>query len=166
MAPRPEPTFIEFDANQPAPVVRAIEGLLDTRDGWVNLQAIVDEDISEGPRGRSGIFNLFSSKGPAVPACTWVPGERDKREGIKSDEVGIQHASGPKALLKLRNEGAPPPEGWRQLADHPKRGMVLQSTHPTTAPDVAPMVTWLVLASRLLTEAGLPDTWGAVIHRR
>ena len=93
-------------------------------------------------------------------------GEFDRRDGIRSDEVGIQHAAGPRALVKLREEGVPPPTGWRQLADHPKRGLVLGSTHPTTPPDVAPMVTWLILASRLLTESGLPDTWGAVIHHR
>jgi hypothetical protein len=166
MVTRPEPTSIEFDATRPAALIKAIEDLLVTRDGWVNIQAIVDEDLREGPRGTAGIFGLFTAKGPEVPACTWVPGELDRNHGIRSDEVGIQHAGGPRALTKLRQEGTPPPDGWKQMADHPKRGLVLQSTHPTTAADVAPMVTWLILASRLLTENGLPDTWGAVVHHR
>ncbi len=158
--------MIEFDANHPAALVRAVEGLLGSRDGWVNVQAVTTEDIADAARARAGIFGWFSSKGPGVPVSTWVPGELDRRGGIDPDEIGIQHPGGPRALAKLRDQGVPPPDGWRQLADHPKRGLVLQSTHPTTPTDVEPMVTWLILASRLLATDPLPDDWAAVVHRR
>lgn len=159
MAPRPE--LFEFDPSAPAGVVGCMRDLARTRDGWVNLQPLVDErDI---PQTSVGLLGWMSSRGPAVPKATWVPGETKRNGSIDPDSIGLQHRGGPRARATLAENGSPIPTGWKLLTDHPKRGLVIE-----LPPDVEPedIVRWLVTAARVLSPTVLPDTWVAAVHRR
>lgn len=125
--------------------------------GWVNLWPDVGDD--ELPQ-RRGLFSLFSGMGPAVPLCTWVAPQPDQKP--PHIELGIQHASGPKAAARLAEQGHPLPERWVVLADHPKRGLVV-AVHP--AATVATTLDWLIAAGTALARAPIPERWRATIHR-
>lgn len=166
MTKQAPPDIVEFDANHPVALVREIEGLIRDRKGWVNFQAIIDDQVVDPPPARAGVFGWFSSKGPSAPICTWVPGQIERRGGIGADQIGIQHPGGPRAVATLRDNGLPLPEHWRRTADHPKRGLVLTSMATTSEADAKPMVEWIIRASRILAKHPLPDIWGAMVHRR
>ena len=114
--------------------------------GWVNLQPEVDTDAATAPRA-SGVFAVFGARGPAVPFCTWHPGERS---------VGIQHGTGPKLGRRIEV-----PPGWRVVQDHPKRGLVLRVADGTTD---AEAITWLVRVATPLCEVPLLGRWVAEVH--
>ena len=157
--------IIQFLRPAPGLVVTAM-GEVATGGGWVNLQAVLDDDEDgEGPQakqGRAGIFAMLSGRGPDVPVATWVPGTAN-RHGRDPDSLGIQHGSGPRAVQRLADAGVTFPEGWRRLADHPKRGLVLEL--PDGA-DPATLLDWLFVACQVLASAPLPDEWAAEVHRR
>ncbi|HEY6532764.1 MAG TPA: hypothetical protein VIY72_10685, partial [Acidimicrobiales bacterium] len=112
---------VEFLRHQPDELLTVMQGLAEHRDGWVNLQAVVDEaETPDAPPARAGLFAMVSGRGPAIPVASWVPGERNRR-GQESDSVGIQHGAGPKARFRLREAGVTAPEGSTVLSDHPRR---------------------------------------------
>jgi hypothetical protein len=154
------PELIEFDARAPEPVVSRMRGLARTRDGWVNMQPLVDE--REVPQTSVGILGWVSAKGPAVPEATWLPGE-PKRNGVSPDSIGLQHRGGPKARFTLADAGTPIPQGWKVLSDHPKRGLVLELPTDT---DPEAVVDWLVRAAEILSPMRLPDQWVAAVYTR
>lgn len=157
---RREPELIEFDVHAPAAVVGRMRELASSRDGWVNLQPLVDE--ADVPQASSGLLGWISAKGPAVPVATWVPGERT-RKGVDPDSIGLQHHGGPKARLTLADAGVPVPPEWKLLTDHPKRGLVIQLPEGV---DPAQVVDWLIRAARVLSPMALPDAWAAVVYAR
>jgi len=115
-------------------------------DGWVNLQPEVDADAEPESRP-SALFGVFGARGPAVPFCTWLPGERS---------VGIEHGTGPK--LKERVDL---PSGWRVVQDHPKRGLVARVAPDTTD---AEAIGWLVRSAEPLCALPLLGRWIAEVH--
>lgn len=122
--------------------------LLDVLDpaGWVNLRPAIDPDDDPGEPS-SGLFALFSARGPAVPLCTWHPGERS---------MGIEHGTGPKVARRLDL-----PPGWRVAQDHPRRGLVV--VVPLGVPD-AEALAWLVEAGTQLCPVPTTRTWVAEVH--
>lgn len=154
------PDVFEFDPDAPIAVVGRMRELAASRAGWVNMQPLVDEE--DIPQTSVGLLGWISAKGPAVPTATWVPGEL-KRSGIDPDSIGLQHRGGPRARVTLAEAGTPIPAGWKILADHPKRGLVLELPDATD-PDI--VVDWLVRAAKALSTMPLPDRWVAAVHSR
>lgn len=140
----------------------ALQGALDklafAHDGWVNLQPVAsDEDTP--PPGR-GMAILFGAAPVTVPVCTWVPGRPDRR-GIRPDQIGIQHGTGPRALSRLAADGLGLPDGWRWRQDNARRGIVIDLPPGT---ETAGMLTWLMTAGRLLALTNLEERWRARIY--
>ena len=132
---------VVFQPDDLAPVLAALSS-----NGWVNLQPEVDTD-AEPPASATGLFGLFSGRGPAVPFCTWHPGERS---------VGIQHGRGPKLARSIDI-----PAGWRVVQDHPKRGIVLRVADGTTDSEA---LTWLVHTAAGLCDVPMLGRWVAEVH--
>ena len=159
--PAPPPEHLEFRLDNRAPVIDTMVRLNRDRDGWLNLQPDVQyEDIPDtGP----SLGRLFSARGPAVPLGSWVPARKRKR-GAEPASLGLQHAGGPKAMWRLRDGGLVLPAGWKVLADHPKRGLVLEVPDGASPQDT---LDWLLQAAIKLTSFELPPTWHAgLFHRR
>src|SRR5439155_25368450 len=104
--------------------VSVVAERLDPR-GWVNMQPGVAEEHLPPPS--SGLFGLFSSRGPTIPLCTWHRGERS---------AGVQHGTGPKVASRIEV-----PRGWRVAQDHPRRGLVVRVPADVSDVDV---LRWLV----------------------
>jgi len=134
-----------------------IRRLAAAHDGWINLQPVAsDEDTP--PPGR-GLAILFGAAPTAVPVCTWVAGHVDRR-GVRPDQIGIQHGTGPRALSRLAAEGLALPSGWRWRQDNARRGIVIDlpgGCEPGT------MLAWLMAAGRQLALTGLDGRWRARI---
>jgi hypothetical protein len=159
---RRPPELIEFTADDRRSVLTVMRRQLQDRDGWVNLQPAVESDDSPDPG--SGLLRVLSARGPTVPLGSWVPGLRRRNGTTEPVSLGLQHAGGPRALRRLRDEGHPPVESWRILSDHPRRGFVL-TVPDDQDPDIA--LSWLIRAANLLAPMRLPDAWHAgVIQRR
>jgi hypothetical protein len=128
------------------------------RNGWINVFPLVeDEDLPPTP---SALSSLISARGPSIPLATWHPGEQ-KRRRVEPPSIGIQHASGPKAVARLADLGHPVPEGWRLLADSPKRGLVLAVPPDAAHEDV---LRWLIGAAAALTFVPLTGRWQALVY--
>jgi hypothetical protein len=153
---------LRFTPDDTDELLAAMDALADTRDGWVNLQPVPDEDEAAGAPVRAGVFNLFSGRGPRLPVGTWVPAAQGGRRP-DPDSLGLQHAGGPKAARRLREVGVEPPGGATVLSDHPRRGLVL-AVDPGTPP--AELLRWLLAAAAALSPDPLPATWVAVVHHR
>jgi hypothetical protein len=154
------PETIEFWSSDPSALGPRLGALALERDGWVNLHPLVPpEDV---PRNSLGLLGWVQAKGPAVPEATWVPGPVSRRGQQQPDSVGLQHNGGPKARLRLADEGVPIPDGWRVRADHPRRGLVLEVPSGT---DPQLIVSWLLRAARALSTITLPDAWVAAFHK-
>ena len=133
------------------PVIPVMAELHRDGTGWIVFEPGFDPDDAPPP---SGLFGLFSSKGPAVPDVSWVPGT--------PTEVGIRHGSGPKAVPRLAEVGHPVPDRWVLRQDHSRRGLVLavppDEEHERT-------VRWLLEAATLLTSFPIGDDWRAAVYR-
>jgi len=92
--------------------------------------------------------------------CTWVPG-RVGRRGIERDSLGIEHATGTKAVARLASRGVPLPAGWRWQQDHPRRGLVVRA--PLEVPH-AEQITWLLAAGTALSRVPLTGRWEASVR--
>jgi hypothetical protein len=147
------PDLLDFDPDRPDEVVARMAELADGNRGWVNLHPDVDEEPPD-----PGLFRIFSGRGPAVPECTWVPGERHR--GVEHVSLGVRHASGPHAADALAGRGVPLPAGGVVLADHPRRGLVVAV--PPDA-DHSASAAWLVAAARALTTVPLGRWWQAEV---
>lgn len=130
------------------------------RSGWINVEPLFDE--GDEPPAQSPMFGVFSGRGPDVPLATWTPAERRGRRE-EPPSVGIQHASGPKAVARLTERGVPLPPGWRVLADHPRRGLVVAVGAGATHDEV---LAWLLAAAEALSNVRLTGRWLVTIHQR
>jgi hypothetical protein len=150
------PEIVEFLPSETSAVVARMDDLLARNRGWLTLQPGVDPEDAPPPRG---LFSIFSGRGPAVPVCNWVTGERTG--SVTHVSVGVQHASGPKAAKRLDELGAGVPSGWKVLADHPKRGLVVAVPPAAKNSDV---LDWLLRAGAALTVVPLTGTWRALVY--
>jgi|SRR4051812_24278828 hypothetical protein len=151
------PEQVKYMPDAPEYLTAVMEAMVERQKGWVNTWPDVGDDAL--PQRRS-FFSIFSGMGPAVPLCTWVAPQPDQKP--PHIELGIQHASGPKAALRLRAEGHPVPERWVVLSDHPKRGIVI-AVHPDA--EVAETLDWLVTAGKTLARVPIPERWRATVHK-
>jgi hypothetical protein len=163
MAARAPSTF-RFRASDPGPWVARIAARRAAGSGWINARPLLGDDdpgTGDPPPARPGVLGLLSARGPAVPVCTWVAGE--VRKGVAGPEsIGIQHPCGRRARDVLPAAGIGLPEGWRLLADHPRRGLVVEVPRDT---DPAEIVAWLLRAAGALASDPIPDEWVAAEHR-
>ena len=153
MAVRPSEVLnvTEPDLHTVADLVRALV------DGaWVNLVPDIDPELAPPPRG--ALAAIFSARGPMLPLVTITAPETPG--GPLS--VGIEHGAGPRALDRLADADHALPAGWRRVADHPRRGLVL--TVPGDA-DPDEVVDWLVHAAHVLCPIPLPPGWLAQSYR-
>lgn len=156
--PRSAPEVIAFRRNDPTPVVEVMRQVAPA-NGWLTLQPAIDLDDTPA---RGGTPGLFSGRGPMVPVCSWVPGERTRR-GDDYVALGIEHATGPKAAERLAERGPPVPDRWAVLQDNPRRGLVV-----AVPPDDAPedVLRWLLDAASALSQVPLTGEWQAFVYRR
>ena len=160
-AARPAPEMIAFDRHDRGAVIKVMRQQLRDRDGWINLQPDVDpEDI---PVPSASLTRLFTTRGPAVPFASWVPGIRKRNGTAEPLSVGLQHGGGHRAVARLREDGLLLPDGWRVLGDHPRRGIVVTAPDDQD-PDIA--LAWLIDAANRLTTFFLPDQWHAGVYPR
>jgi len=149
----------EFRGEDPAPVVAAMAELEAAHRGWVNLQPGIRPEDEPPPGSVLGV--VFGGVAPEVPVCTWVAG-RAGRRGVAPDRIGIQHATGGRAIRRLAEAGVTVPAGWRWVQDHPRRGLVVQVAPGTPA---AQVVAFLVAAGEVLSRVPLTGTWLAHVYR-
>jgi hypothetical protein len=152
------PEYIEFLPDQVDAVLARMKALRDAHRGWINLQPGIPEAAAGAVRG-SGLFAIFSGRGPEVPVCTWTAGTAGRRPEPIS--VGVLHGTGPRALTRLQEKGWPLPDGWRLLQDHSKRGIVC--TIPAGAAD-GDVLRWMIGAGTALALVPLTGSWLATVH--
>lgn len=142
---------VEFPASTPRPAIDLLERLRTLGRGWLNLHPGVPDDLIIPDQ--SGLFGVFSGKGPYVPVCTWMPaGKRDP------EQVGLRHASGAKVTVRLREQGQAVPAQWLVTQDHPRRGLV--ASLPTGVP-ASQVIEWLLAVAPLVSVAPLTGWWQA-----
>lgn len=153
------PDYVEgITADRLGPVLDRMARLARDHVGWVNFEpAVLDEDI---PPDKSGIFSLFSGRGPEVPLATWTPGEA-RRNRTEPPTIGILHGSGPRARARLEEAGCPVPEGWVVMQDSPKKGLVVAVPPAVGNGEV---VAWLLGAATALSRVPLTGRWRAAFY--
>lgn len=135
-----------------------MEQLGESHGGWINFDPEVEEDDEPAPP--TGLGAIFSTAVHQVPVCTWVAGKVSKH-GIEPDSLGIQHATGTRAVARLAERGVPIPDGWRWMQDHPRRGLVVLVPHGTPYADE---MRWLLRAGTTLSTVRLTGEWEARIR--
>ncbi len=165
MSPRPSAIseLIEFNIDNRTKVVAVMDTLARDRNGWLNFQPSVDENATDGIDGDGpAITRVFSARGPSIPLGRWVPGASRRGGDHEPVSLGLQHAGGRRAVMRLRDIGHPVPSSWRVLADHPRRGLVMAvpdgEDHDLT-------LSWLLTAAERLTMIELPPSWHAGVYR-
>ena len=147
-----------FDVERLQPVV-AVMSELAPAAGWLTLQPAFDAEQAPPPRRGSG---FFTARGPYIPVCSWVPGERT-RQRVEYTAVGVQHGAGGKVAGWLGEQDLPVPQGWEVLDDHPGRGLVVAV--PPSA-DHGEVLGWLLDAADRLCPVQLTGEWRAYVYRR
>ena len=99
LTPTREIVFTEDDLDDIAAVLAELDAATTgSASGWVNFIPEVEEGHMPAPR--NPVVAIFSARGDAVPLATWTaPAKPGGRANL-----GITHASGPKALEKLARE--------------------------------------------------------------
>lgn len=146
---------LTFDEDDLAPAEAQVATLLAAGAGWINFVPEVEPDHEPPPR--NPLASIFSARGDAVPMATWTA--PDSPGGRSS--LGIEHGSGPKALLRLGENGLALPERWIKVADHPRRGLVI--TAPAAA-EPEELVWWLLTATHALSVVPLTGAWLARVY--
>ncbi len=121
----PAPEQIEFRVDDDAAIGRVIDRLRElatSRRGWVNFEPEVDPDHDRPPR--SPLAALVTARGPEAPLATWKPGE-ERRQRVEPTSIGIQHASGPKAVRRLADGGIALPAYMSGPASHAWWAMIV-----------------------------------------
>jgi hypothetical protein len=149
-----DPEYVELGRGDLSPVLAYMEQMAESHTGWINFEAAIH--VEDAPPPKSGLFGLFSSRGPDVPLVTWTPGEVRKGR-TEPTTVGILHPSGPRASKKVEV-----PEGWVVLQDYSKKGLVL-----AVPPGVGheKVIDWLLGAATALSVIPLTGEWRAAVYR-
>jgi len=153
-----EARYLELSPDRLDDVVAAMEAMADAHQGWINFEPSIHvEDV--GSSG-SGVFSLFSGRGPAVPLATWTPARAPRRGRADPAMVGLQHGVGAKVAGRLAELGHPVPAGWVVVQDYAKKGLVV-ALPPGT--DAAQVVRWLLAAATALSTVPLTG-WRAAVY--
>lgn len=147
---------LAFDEDDLTPVEAVLAELGRSTAGWVNFTPEVEPGHEPPPR--NVVVAIFSNKGDTVPLATWTP---PKVVGGRAS-IGIEHGSGPKAIERLAEHDLALAPGWFKVADHPRRGLVVNA-----APDADPadVLWWLLAASHALSPVPLTGAWLATVYR-
>lgn len=154
-----DPLVLEFREDRRVPVVDRMVAMAADRRGWLNLSPGLDVDPDQAPAPQSPLAAIFSGRGPTVPLGTWTPAQ-----GRDPSTVGIQHGEGPKTVARLDEWGAPVPEGWRVMQDHPKRGLVVATPAAATADELDGVLAWLLRAMGALCAWPRSGEWRALCY--
>lgn len=126
---------------------------------WLNIVPDVDEnEIHTG----SGMWQIFSSRGPVVPQLTWFPAH-EHRGRPQAAQVGLAHASGKGAIDRLQDANITVPRGWVVMQDHQKRGVIFTLDEPAA---LEPIVTFGMAALRQLSPFGFEDAFLATFSQQ
>ena len=152
------PDVVVFDRDDLGLVVARMVALAADRSGWLVFDPQVEaDDLAHAPR--TGGF--FSGRGPAVPELSWVPAQPGRR-GTSPISIGVRHASGPKLVARLADDGHAVPSGWDVVDDSPRRGLVARLPDPV---DQGVVLDWLLRTAELVTVVPLTGRWKASEHR-
>ena len=154
-----EPDYVELPGGDPDPVLPAMAEMAESHRGWINFEPAVH--VEDVPPPKSGLFSLFSGRGPDVPLATWTPGQARKSGRPEPPMVGILHPSGPQAKVRLADRGRAVPDGWVVMQDYAKKGLVVAVPPAVAHGDV---VKWLLQAAGALSVVPLTGTWRAAIY--
>ena len=155
-----EPEYEEFSPDDLSRVVRLMDAMAQAHDGWINFEpSVYVEDV---PPDGSGIFSLFSARGPAVPLGTWTPPPPTRRGRPQPAMIGLQHGVGAKVKGRLAESGHPVPAGWVAVQDYAKKGLVVAV--PPDA-DHGEVVRWLLEAAARLCPVPLTG-WRMAVYGR
>ncbi len=153
------PDRIEFPADEPAPVVAALEGLVVEGGGWINLfPEVMEGDVERVTPSAVGL--LFRAAGPPIPQGTIIAPTRGRRGG-KPGQIGLTHGVGTKVLPRLAASGIARPEGWSMVQDHVRRGVVLRVDEGF---DAGLVVTWALRAATAMCPVPVTGGWLAEVH--
>ncbi len=153
-----EPRYLEFSPDHLDEVVAAMVAQSEAHEGWINFEPAIPVEAVEATE--SGVFSLFSGRGPTVPLGTWTPPSAPKRGRGEPAMVGLQHGAGSRVKARLGELGHPVPEGWVVVQDYAKKGLVIAV--PPTA-DHAEVVRWLLAAAARLSIVPLTG-WRAAVY--
>ena len=153
-----EARALEFAGTDRAELLGEMRSLASDRSRWVNLSPRIDPE-KVPPRG--GAPGIFSSRGPLIPLATWVPGPLGRKPAPSS--IGLQHPLGTKAVPTLRELGLVAPDGYRVVADHPRRGLVLEAEAPG---DVDAVLDFMIRATGGTCPLEFDGWWVAGVVRR
>lgn len=118
------------------------------RAEWLTFSPWVDpQDLPV----TSLLRRIFSGRGSKVPEVTWVPAQ-----GGEPAQLGILHATGPRALQKLKESGVSIPDQLRVISDHSKRGLLF-GIHPNTA--ASTVVNFAIRSAEALSEVPTDNRW-------
>jgi hypothetical protein len=156
--PIAEPEYLEFPQGDFSDVAARMQAMRAAHRGWINFEPGVLVD--DAPPPRSGLFSLFSARGPAVPLATWVAGE-ERKGRTEPPTIGILHASGWGVRRKLAEAGHAVPEGWVVQQENSKKGLVV-AVPPTVGH--AEVVEWLLAATAALSTVPLTGRWRAAVY--
>jgi hypothetical protein len=156
LTPTREIVFTEDDLDDIAAVLAELDAATTgSASGWVNFIPEVEEGHMPAPR--NPVVAIFSARGDAVPLATWTaPAKPGGRANL-----GITHASGPKALEKLARFDVQLEPGWLKVADHPRRGLVVAPPRETPHDHA---LWWLLTATHVLSVVPLTGSWLAKVY--
>jgi hypothetical protein len=152
-----EPVVVEFRESRRDSVVRHMVAMAEAGGGWINFSPGLDLDVPPPPT--SPLTSLFSSRGPTVPLATWMAAH-----GRDPATAGIQHPGGPGARAQLAELGAPVPDAWRVVQDHPRRGLVVVPPPGISATELDMVLAWLLTATGALCPWPRTGEWRALCH--
>ncbi|MEW6154786.1 MAG: hypothetical protein AB1673_12450 [Actinomycetota bacterium] len=153
-----EPDYVEFEQGRPDAVLARMAAIAAAGQGWVNFEPAVH--VEDVPPPRSGMFSIFSARGPDVPLATWTPGDPG-RSRPEPPTIGILHPTGAGAKARLADRGRPVPDKWVVLQDYSKKGLVVAVPPWVSHGEV---LDWLLAASTILSLIPLTGTWRASVY--
>ncbi len=155
---RTRPTTFGFVAYDDAELLAQMTMVQAGGTGWINIEPVIEEE-HEPPE--PGPFAFLGGSTHKVPVVTWMPGKRQEGRATKATTVGLQHASGPRVVWRLRDLGLPVPTDWRVTQDHPRRGLVAEV--PADADNRA-VIGWLLQAAAAVCQVESTGRWEAAVH--
>lgn len=145
---------VHFRTDDISEVVANVDRITGDATGkeWITISPWVDPEYLPVT---SLLRRMFTARGPQVPEVTWFPAfNRDPAQ------LGVLHSAGPNALEQLINDGTHPPDTWRSVSDHSKRGLLFAVAPGSPAEQV---VEFAVAAAASLSHVPTDDRWIAQV---
>jgi len=155
---RSRPAVFGFTALDDAELLAQMAMVQAGGTGWINVGPVIEEEHRPPPPGP---FAFLGGSTHQVPVITWLPGKHPDGRTAKPTTVGLQHATGPRVVSRLRELGLPIPDGWKVTQDHPRRGLVAEV--PADADNRA-VIRWLLRAGAAVCQVESTGRWEAAVH--